>query len=99
MFLERFESQINRFMNDFNSLKNKILNKGKGNKTNKKPRSQSSSSKSPPRTKQVWLRKDKSKCRVMLNALKAKFSSKWYLDSGCSKRDRRQILFHFFRKL
>ena len=27
-------------MNDFNSIKNKILNHGKGNKTNQKPRSQ-----------------------------------------------------------
>ncbi|KAL6316087.1 hypothetical protein AAG906_015603 [Vitis piasezkii] len=51
----------------------------------RKPRSQSSSSKSPPRTKQVWLRKDMSKCQVVFNALKAKSSSKWYLDSGCSR--------------
>ena len=58
-------------MNDFNSLKNNIVNNRKGNKTNQKPRSQSSSSKSPPRTKQVWLRKDMSKCQVVFNALKA----------------------------
>ena len=38
-FLERFESQMSRLMNDFNSLKNNILNNGKGNKTNKKLRS------------------------------------------------------------
>ena len=41
--------------------------------------------KSPPRTKQVWLRKDKFKCQVVLNSLKAKSSSKWYLDSGCPR--------------
>ena len=51
---------MNRLINAFNSLKNNILNNGKRNKTNQKP-SQPSSSKSPPRTKQVWLRKDKSK--------------------------------------
>ena len=50
-FLERFESQISRLMNDFNSFKNNILNNGKGNKTNQKPRSQPNYSKSPPRTK------------------------------------------------
>ena len=76
---------MNRPMNDFNSFKNNILNHWKRNKTNQKPRNQSSSSKSPPRTKQVWLRNDKSKCQVGLNALKAKSSSKWYLDSGCSR--------------
>ena len=52
-FLERFETQMNRPMNDFNSFKNNILNHWKRNKTNQKPRNQSSSSKSPPRTKQV----------------------------------------------
>ena len=31
-FLDRFETQINRLMNDFNFLKNNILNNGKGNK-------------------------------------------------------------------
>ena len=30
-FLERFETQMNRLMNDFNSVKNNILNNGKGN--------------------------------------------------------------------
>ena len=44
----------------------------KENKTSKKLRSQSSSSKSSPRTKQIWLRNDKSKYQVVLNALKAK---------------------------
>ena len=72
-------------MNDFNSLKNNILNNGKENKTNQKPISQSSSSKLPPRTKQVQLRNDKSKCQVVLDALKVKSSSKWYIDSGCSR--------------
>ena len=52
-FLERFEYQISRLMNDFNSIKNNILNNGKENKPNQKPRSQQSFSKSPPRTKQV----------------------------------------------
>ena len=70
-------------MNDFNSLKNNILNNGKGNKTNQKPRSQSSSSKSLLRTTQIWLRKDRLKCQVVFNSLKAKSSSKWYLDNGC----------------
>ena len=31
------------------------------------------------------MRNDKSKCQVGLNALKAKSSSKWYLDGGCSR--------------
>ena len=84
-FLERFESQISRLMNDFNSLKNNILNNGKGNKTNWKPRSQPNSSKSQPRTKQVLLRKDRAKCQVMFNALKVKTSSEWYFDSSCSR--------------
>ena len=56
----------------------------KENKTSKKLRSQSSYSKSLPRTKQIWLRNDKSKYQVVLNALKAKSSGKWYLDSGSS---------------
>ena len=72
-------------MNDFNSLKNNILNNGKGNKSNQKPGSQFSSSKWPPMTKQVWLRNDRSKCQVVFNALKAKSSSEWYLHSGCSR--------------
>ena len=84
-FLERFETQMNRLMNDFNSLKNNIFNNGRGNKTNHKPKIQFSFSKLPPRTKQVWLRNDRSKCQVVLNALKAKYSSEWYLDSGCSR--------------
>ena len=52
-FLERFESQMSMLMNDSNSLKNNILNNGKGNKTNQKLRSQPNSFKPPPRTKQV----------------------------------------------
>ena len=76
---------MNRLMNDFNSLKNNILNNGKGNKTNQRPRSQPSSSKSPPRTKQVWLRNDRTKCQVMFNTLRFKSSSEWYLDSGYSR--------------
>ena len=76
---------MNRLMNDFNFLKNFILSNGKENKTNQKPRNQPSSSKLPPRTKQVWLRKDRSKCQVVFNSFKAKSSSKWYLDSGCSR--------------
>ena len=72
-------------MNDFNSFKKNILNNRKGNKTKQKPRSQSSFLKSPPRTKQVWLRNDRSKCQVMFNTLKEKSSSEGYLDSGYSK--------------
>ena len=44
---------MSRLINDFNCFQNNILNNEKGNKTNKKPRSQLSSSKSPPRIKQV----------------------------------------------
>ena len=40
-------------MNDFNFLKNNILNNKKENKPNQKPRNQQSSCKSPPRIKQV----------------------------------------------
>ena len=64
-------------------MNDNILNNGKGNKTNQKPKIQPSSSKSPPRTKQVWLRKDRAKCQVVVNALKVETSSEWYLDSGC----------------
>ena len=69
-------------MNDFNSLKNNILNNGKENKPNQKPRSQQSSSKSPPRTKQVWMRKDGAKCQVIFTVLKIRSSNEWYFDSG-----------------
>ena len=37
-FLERYEFQLNRLLNDFNSLKNNILNTWKGNKSNPKPK-------------------------------------------------------------
>ena len=77
---------MNGLMNDFNSLKNNILNNWKGNQ---KPRSQPSSSKSPLRTKQVWLRNDRSKCQVMFNDLKAKSSSELHLDSGCPRHNTR----------
>ena len=40
-------------MNNFNSLKNNILNNEKGNKPNQKHRNQQNFSKSPPRIKQV----------------------------------------------
>ncbi|KAL6348673.1 hypothetical protein AAG906_019372 [Vitis piasezkii] len=36
-------------------------------------------------TDEQKLRNDKSKCQVVLNALKVKSSSKWCLDSGCSR--------------
>ena len=36
----RHESQMSSLMNDFNSLKNNILNNGKENITNQKPTSQ-----------------------------------------------------------
>ncbi|KAL6350551.1 hypothetical protein AAG906_019198 [Vitis piasezkii] len=45
---------MSRLMNDFNSLKNNILNNGKWNKPNQKPRSQPSSSKSPLMIKQSF---------------------------------------------
>lgn len=48
-------------MNEFNSLKNNILNTKKWKKTNVEPKTQQSSSKSPPKVKQVWMRKDKPK--------------------------------------
>ena len=35
-FLKRFESQMSSLMNNFNSLKNNILNNEKGNKPNQK---------------------------------------------------------------
>ena len=35
------------------------------------------------------MRKDKSKFQVRFNALKAKSSSEWYLDSGCSRHMKR----------
>ena len=80
-------------MNDFNSLKNNILNNGKENKTNQKPKIQPSFSKSPPRTKQVWLRKYRAKCQVVANDLKVESSSEWYLDSGYSRHMTRHITY------
>ena len=64
------------------------MNNEKWNKSNEKPRSQFSSSKSPSRTKQVWLRKDKAKGQVVFNAIKAKSSSELYLDSGYTRHMR-----------
>ena len=57
----------------------------KRNKSNEKPKSQFSSSKSSSRTKQIWLRKNKAKGQVVFNAIKAKSSSEWYLDSGYTR--------------
>ena len=84
-FLERFESQMSRLMNGFNSLKNNILNNGKMNKTNQKPRNRPSSFESPPKIKQVWIRKYRVKCQVVFIVIKARFSTEWYLDSGYSR--------------
>ena len=81
-FLERFESQMNRLIKYFNSLKNNILNNRKGNKTNQEPRSQPSSFKSPLRTKQIQLRNDRAKFQVVFNVFKVKSSSEWCFDSG-----------------
>ena len=80
-------------MDDFNFLKNNILNNREENKTNQKLRSQPSSSNSIPRTKQVCLRKDRTKCQVVFNALKAKYSSEWYFDSGFSRPMIRELTF------
>ena len=80
-------------MDDFNFLKNNILNNGEENKTNQKLRSQPSSSNSIPRTKQVCLRKDRTKCQVVFNALKTKYSSEWYFDSGFSRPMIRELTF------
>ena len=85
MFLGRFESQMSRLMNEFNSLKNNILNNGIGNKSNKKLINKQSSSKSPLRIKQFWMRKDRAKCQVVFTELKAKFSGEWYFDSSYSR--------------
>ena len=84
-FPERFESQMSMLMNDFNSLKNNILHNGKENKPNQKPSSQQSSFMSPPRIKQVQMRKDKAKCQVVFIALKSRSSSAQYFDSACSR--------------
>ena len=43
------------------------------------------SSKSPHKLKQVWIRKNKSKCHVVFTTLRTRASSEWYFDSGCSK--------------
>ena len=64
-------------MNDFNSLKNSILNNQKGNKPNEKPRNQQSLSKSPLRIKQVWIRKYRVKCQVVFIPFKVISSSEW----------------------
>ena len=72
-------------MDDFNSLKNIILHIKKEKKINSKPKTKQKFSSSPPKVKQVWLRKDKPKCNVMLTALRARAPSEWYFDSGCSR--------------
>ena len=51
-FLKRYESQRNRLVNEFNSLKNNILKTRKEKKINQKLRTQQSSSRSPPKVKQ-----------------------------------------------
>ena len=50
-FHERYESQLNRLVNEFNSLKNNILNNGKMKKNNQKSKTQQCSSKPPPKVK------------------------------------------------
>ena len=52
-FLEKYESQLNRPVNDFNSLKNNILNTKKRKKTNPKPKTQQISLKSPPKVNKL----------------------------------------------
>ena len=42
------------------------------NKPNQKPRNQQISSRSPSRIKQVWMRKDRTKCQIIFTALKAR---------------------------
>ena len=77
--LERYESHLNKLMNEFNSLKNNILNTKTGNKTQKgNPRS-------TPKVKQVWVKKETNKCQVVFTTLKARVPSEWYFDSGCSR--------------
>ena len=76
---------MSRLMNDFNSFKNNILNNGKVNKPNQKPRSQPSSFKSLPKIKQDWMRNDRNKCQVVFIVLKARSISEWYFDSGYSR--------------
>ena len=49
-FLESYESQLNRLVNEFKSLKNNILNTMRGKKTNIELKTQQSSSESPPKT-------------------------------------------------
>ena len=49
-FLESYESQLNRLVNEFKSLKNNILNTMRGKKTNTELKTQQSSSESPPKT-------------------------------------------------
>ncbi len=39
----------------------------------------------PSKVKRVWVRKDDPKCLVIHTALRAGSSSRWYLDSGCSR--------------
>ena len=84
-FLEKYETQLNRLVDDFNSLKNIILHTRKEKKINSKPKTKKNFSSSPPKVKQVWLRKDKPKCNVVLTALRARAPSEWYFDSGCSR--------------
>ena len=60
--LERYKSYLNRVMHEFNSLKNNILNIGKGNKT------QQSNFKKTPKIKQIWVKKESPKSQVMTRA-------------------------------
>ena len=69
-FLEKYESQLNRFVNEFNSSKNNILHTRKWKKTKPKPKTPKSSSSSPPKVTQMWLRKDKPKCNVVFTTFR-----------------------------
>ena len=53
-FLEKYKSQLNMLLDEFNSLKNNILNTRKEKKTNSKSKTHKSFSKSPPKVQQVW---------------------------------------------
>ena len=70
-FLEKYESQLNRFVNEFNSSKNNILHTRKWKKTKPKPKTPKSSSSSPPKVTQMWLRKDKPKCNVVFTTFRS----------------------------
>lgn len=78
-------------MNEYDTLKNMLLNENKrvSKKSSKIPhnselrRSTSNEKKKVSNVKQIWVKNNELECLVVHTALKASESHSWYLNSGC----------------